>query len=143
MAINKAYNSRQIYRGPYASEAPDIIIGYNVGYRVSWEAAIGQPTDRVFHDNMKAWSGDHCIDPRLVPGVLFCNRKIATEKPRLMDLGTTALEMFGVDVPSHMDGKPLKLADADGTFPGGNGSANGEGHRVAAGDTKVEEAASV
>ena len=125
LAINQAYNSRRIYHGPYASEAPDIIIGYNVGYRVSWEAAIGQPTDKVFHDNMKAWSGDHCIDPRLVPGVLFCNRKIETDKPRLMDLGATALEMFGVDVPSHMDGKPLKIADADGTFPGGNGSASG------------------
>jgi hypothetical protein len=30
----------------------------------------------VFEDNVKAWSGDHCIDPRLVPGVFFCNRTV-------------------------------------------------------------------
>jgi predicted AlkP superfamily phosphohydrolase/phosphomutase len=117
VAINRAFNSRRIYRGPYREEAPDVIIGYNAGYRVSWEAAIGEITDRVFHDNMRAWSGDHCIDPKLVPGVLFCNRKIATDHPRLMDLGATALDLFGVKVPVHMDGRPLAVADADGTFP--------------------------
>ncbi len=117
LAISRAFNAHRTYHGPYKTEAPDIIIGYNTGYRASWEAAIGQPTDELFHDNTKAWSGDHCIDPKLVPGVLFCNRKIKTAKPRLMDLGPTALAMFGVEVPSHMDGKALAVADADGSFP--------------------------
>jgi hypothetical protein len=92
-------------------DAPDIILGYNRGYRVSWEAAIGQPTDRVFHDNVKAWSGDHCIDPSLVPGVLFCNRKINSPQPRLMDIGPTVLDMFGVAVPAVMDGRPLAVME--------------------------------
>ena len=110
VAISRAFHSVKTYHGPYKTEAPDIIIGYNKGYRVSWEAAIGQPTDRVFHDNTKAWSGDHCIDPKLIPGVLACNYKIEDQHPRLMDLGATVLDMFGVEVPSHMDGKPLKVA---------------------------------
>ena len=117
VAVNRAFNAHKIYRGPYQAEGPDIILGYNRGYRVSWEGAIGQPTDRLFHDNTKAWSGDHCIDPKLVPGVLFCNRKIATPHPRLMDLGATVLDMFGVEVPSYMDGQPLDVADVDGLFP--------------------------
>lgn len=121
LAINRALNTRKIYRGPYKEEAPDIIVGYNVGYRVAWEAAIGQVTDKVFHDNTKAWSGDHCIDPLLVPGVLFCNRKIGTESPRLMDVGPTVLDLFGVDVPKHMDGRPMVVADAAGNFNGQNG----------------------
>ena len=112
VAVHRAFDAHRIYNGPYAAEAPDIILGYNRGYRVSWEAAIGQPTDRVFHDNFKAWSGDHCIDPSLVPGVLFCNRKIDTPHPRLMDIGPTVLNMFGVDVPGVMDGRPLAVADA-------------------------------
>ena len=116
-AISRAFNAHKTYQGPYRREAPDIIIGYNTGYRASWEAAIGQPTAKLFHDNTKAWSGDHCIDPKLVPGVLFCNRKIKTAQPRLIDLGPTALDMFGVEVPSHMDGRPLAVADADGSFP--------------------------
>jgi hypothetical protein len=52
-----------------------------------------------------------------VPGVLFCNRKIKAESPRLMDLGPTALDLFGVDIPAYMDGKPLTIADADGSLP--------------------------
>ena len=123
VAINRAFNAHRIYRGPYTSESPDVILGYNSGYRISWEAAIGQPTGQLFHDNTKAWSGDHCIDPKLVPGVLFCNRKIETENPRLMDIGPTVLDMFGVDVPKYMDGKPLTVADDNGTARG-NGRAS-------------------
>ena len=117
IAITRAFAAPQIYRGPYKGEGPDVIVGYNRGYRVSWEAAIGQPTNELFHDNVKAWSGDHCVDPKLVPGMLFCNRKIATPNPRLMDLGATVLDMFGVGVPKVMDGRPLTVADCDGVFP--------------------------
>lgn len=120
VAINRVFDAQKVYRGPYKSEAPDLIIGYNAGYRVSWEAAIGQPTDRLFHENTKAWSGDHIIDPKLVPGVLFSNRKIADEQPHIADLGPTVLELFGVAVPEHMDGRPLRVADADGSYPDGN-----------------------
>ena len=118
VAINKAYNARTFYRGPYAIEAPDIIVGYNEGYRVSWEAAVGDITAEAFNDNTKAWSGDHCIDPAIVPGVLFSNRRIETDQPRLMDLGPTVLELFGVTTPKHMDGRPLKVLDQEGEAAG-------------------------
>jgi len=108
-AIKEVYNARQVYTGPYKVEAPDLIVGYEKGYRVSWETAVGQITDGVLHDNIKAWSGDHCIDQSLVPGVLFCNRQVADQEPRLMDIGVTVLDMFGVDIPRHMDGKPLQV----------------------------------
>ncbi|UCE99172.1 MAG: alkaline phosphatase family protein [Planctomycetota bacterium] len=113
-AIKQVYNAMEVYQGPYKNEAPDLIVGYNRGYRASWETAIGQVTDKIFHDNTKAWSGDHCIDHSLVPGVLFCNRAITTEHPRLMDIGPTVLDMFGVAVPRYMDGKPLAVTDVDG-----------------------------
>lgn len=114
-AIRQVYNALKIYRGPYKDEAPDLIVGYNRGYRASWETAIGQVTDKIFHDNTKAWSGDHCIDHTFVPGVLFCDRHIETEKPRLVDIGPTVLDMFGITVPRYMDGRALAVADADGS----------------------------
>lgn len=110
-AVNRAFNAPRTYQGPYAADAPDIIVGYRRGYRVSWEAAIGQPTDAVFHDNVKPWSGDHCIDPALIPGVLFCNRRIESTNPRLMDLGPTVLDLFGIATPAIMDGKPLAVSE--------------------------------
>jgi len=111
-AVKQVYNAHRVYTGPYKGNAPDLIVGYHRGYRASWETAVGEVTDRVFHNNVKAWSGDHCIDPALVPGVLFCNRAIETERPLLMDVGPTVLDLFGVDVPPHMDGKPLAVAEA-------------------------------
>ncbi len=80
-AVKRVYIAGQFYRGPYKDNAPDLIVGYRRGYRVSWEAAIGKTTDAVFHPNTKAWSGDHCVDPSLVPGILFCNRPIADREP--------------------------------------------------------------
>jgi len=75
--------------------------------RVSWSGATGIVAGPVFDDNTKAWSGDHCIDPRLVPGIFFCNRKIETENPALIDIAPTALTLFGIEPPAYMDGRPL------------------------------------
>jgi predicted AlkP superfamily phosphohydrolase/phosphomutase len=113
-AVKQVYNAWKIYNGPYKNDAPDLLVGYHSGYRASWETAVGEVTDTIFHDNKKAWSGDHCVDQSLVPGVLFCNRKINDEHPRLMDMGPTVLSLFGVAVPAHMDGNPLRVADAGG-----------------------------
>jgi predicted AlkP superfamily phosphohydrolase/phosphomutase len=121
-AIKRVYQAPKVYRGPYKDQAPDLIVGYERGYRVSWDAGIGRTTREVFHDNTKAWSGDHCVDPSVVPGVLFCDRPIDTENPRLLDIGPTVLDLFGVEVPDYMDGKPLSMADSSngvGTRPKG------------------------
>ncbi len=111
-AVKKTYVTSKVYRGPYKDNAPDLIPGYQRGYRVSWETAIGRTTESVFHDNTKAWSGDHCIDPSLIPGVLFCNRPIEAENARLMDIAPTVLNLFGVPIPDHMDGKPMAIDPA-------------------------------
>lgn len=111
--VKQVYNAWEAYRGPYRNDAPDLVVGYHDGYRASWETAIGQVSDQVLHRNEKAWSGDHCLDHSLVPGVLFCNREIGDDRPRLMDIGPTVLDMFGVDAPAHMDGKTLAVADID------------------------------
>ncbi len=114
--VKNVYNAQKVYKGPYKNEAPDLLVGFNKGYRASWETAVGQVTDSTFHDNTKAWSGDHCMDPTLVPGVLFCNRKIENDRPRLMDIGPTVMKMFGVDVPGYMDGRALNVSEPDGAF---------------------------
>ncbi|MBL8848187.1 MAG: alkaline phosphatase family protein, partial [Planctomycetaceae bacterium] len=110
-AIKSVYKAAKAYRGPYKDQAPDLIVGYASGYRVSWDAAVGRTSRAVFHDNTKAWSGDHCVDPSVVPGVLFCNHAIHSEQPRLLDIAPTVLDLFGVPVPEHMDGRVLAIGD--------------------------------
>lgn len=105
--IRAVYSADAIYQGPYLGAAPDLVVGYNEGYRTSWDAAIGKISAQVIEDNSKAWSGDHAVDPLLVPGVLFCNRKIDAADPGIEDLAPTALSLFGLEPPAWMDGKPL------------------------------------
>jgi predicted AlkP superfamily phosphohydrolase/phosphomutase len=108
VAIREAFDTAALYHGPYVANAPDLLIGYNAGYRISWDGATGVVAGPVFDDNTKAWSGDHCIDPRLVPGVFFCNRKVETDDPALVDIAPTALRLFGIEPPAYMDGRPLE-----------------------------------
>jgi predicted AlkP superfamily phosphohydrolase/phosphomutase len=107
VAVNEAFDTAKLYSGPYLPNAPDLIIGFNAGYRTSWDGATGVVTGPVFEDNVKAWSGDHCIDPRLVPGVLFASRKIDRDDPGIVDIAPTVLRLFGLDPPPHMDGHAL------------------------------------
>jgi len=106
-AIRTVFDTRVVYDGPYVEQAPDLIVGYETGYRVSWDCATGMVAGPVIEDNVKPWSGDHCIDPSLVPGVFFCSRKIARDDPALIDIAPTALALFGLDAPRHMQGRPL------------------------------------
>ncbi|MEI6971343.1 MAG: alkaline phosphatase family protein [bacterium] len=109
-AIHKVYDSSQAYSGPYAGEGPDLIVGYEAGYRASWETAKGALGGPVFSDNTRRWSGDHCIDRDLVPGVLFSNRKLDLHglRPSILDLAPTILSIFGISPPAYMDGKTME-----------------------------------
>jgi len=107
IAINYLYDRDEIPPGPYKENCPDFIVGYNEGYRVSWDSVSGKVNSTIFEDNIKAWSGDHCIDPKLVPGIFFCNHPINTKSPSIVDIAPTAMELFGLKAPEHMDGQSL------------------------------------
>jgi len=109
IAINRVFDAKTIYSGPYVRSAPDLIIGYNDGYRISWDATLGKTTKEVFEDNIKCWSGDHGVDPKLVPGVLFSNHKIKSANQQITDLAPTVLKLFGIPIPGYMDGNPLDV----------------------------------
>jgi predicted AlkP superfamily phosphohydrolase/phosphomutase len=108
--MRKAYSTAALYPGPYLDRGPELLLGFNEGYRASWEAALGKVTADVFSDNTKAWSGDHCIDPVLVPGVILSNRVIDAAQPTILDIAPTILQAFGVEVPAYMEGKPIFTA---------------------------------
>ncbi len=107
VAVRGVVDTENALSGPYTYDAPDLLIGYNAGYRNSWACATGRVTERVFEDNTKHWSGDHCVDPEVVPAVFFANRKINTKTLDIKDVAPTVLNLFGVDIPRYMKGKPL------------------------------------
>ncbi len=106
-AIRNVFDRDDIFNGPYKDNAPDLVIGYSEGFRASWDSVKGKAAGEVFGDNRKAWSGDHCIDPETVPGVLFSSRKLTKDSPAIWDIAPTALSLFGIPVPGYMDGRVL------------------------------------
>jgi predicted AlkP superfamily phosphohydrolase/phosphomutase len=77
--VVSAYDGAEVYRGAQTADAPDLVIGYGGGYRASWQTALGGVPELLIEDNTRKWSGDHCIDPPLVPGVLFTSFKPEAE----------------------------------------------------------------
>ncbi|HEX9707067.1 MAG TPA: alkaline phosphatase family protein, partial [Steroidobacteraceae bacterium] len=69
--VLKVYDAASIYEGGETGHAPDLVIGFAAGFRASWQTALGGVPAALVVDNRKNWSGDHCVDPSLVPGVLF------------------------------------------------------------------------
>ena len=61
----------------------------------------------MISDNLDKWSGDHCIDPNLVPAVLFSNNRVTKEDPGICDIPVTILKEFGINPNDEMEGKPL------------------------------------
>jgi predicted AlkP superfamily phosphohydrolase/phosphomutase len=82
--------------------APDLIIGYEKGVRGSDESSLGAVPREVFVDNLSAWSGDHCMDPDVVPGVLLTSRALARPVSNLQALAGALVAEFGIaDFPGR------------------------------------------
>lgn len=102
-----AYVAKDVYQGPYVDEAPDIILGYDRNYRVSWASPLGRIPKSVIEDNTGKWSGDHCMAPDVIPGILLANHKIKAESPALYDVTATVLKIFNIKKTREMIGKSI------------------------------------
>ena len=102
--IQAVYEPEEIYSGPYVSFAPDLIVGYNRGYRISDEAVLGKFPEGIVGDRKDKWAADHCIDASLVPGVLISNKGCLTDSPAIWDLAPSILKAFGIKTPPEMEG---------------------------------------
>jgi predicted AlkP superfamily phosphohydrolase/phosphomutase len=107
VTVRSVSRREQVYRGAYLDEAPDLLVNFSEGYRVSWDTPLGGVPKGLFADNHKRWGGDHVIDPALVPGVLFMNRTFRAQSPSLVDLAPTILNAFGVPKNAEMEGSDL------------------------------------
>jgi len=101
------------YSAPYATDAPDLVIGYNRGYRSGWGTVLGGVPADVLEDNLDPWSGDHCMDFRQVPGVLLSNRPIVSDAAALTDIAPTLLALYGLSQPAAMKGRSVLGAASD------------------------------
>ncbi|ETX00635.1 MAG: hypothetical protein ETSY1_10470 [Candidatus Entotheonella factor] len=95
-AVTLVTRTQRDLTGAALGFGPDLIVGYNHGYRSSWQSPLGEFPKAIFVDNHEAWSGDHSVDHRLVPGVLITNQKISLDEPALYDLTVAVLDEYGI-----------------------------------------------
>jgi predicted AlkP superfamily phosphohydrolase/phosphomutase len=105
--ILKAFIAKDTYRGPHLEMAPDIVLGFNQGYRISGASSVGGFSRDVLEDNRQKWSGDHMSAPETVQASLVVNRKVRSASPALYDLTATILGLFGAEKSPGMIGSSI------------------------------------
>ena len=88
-------------------DAPDIVLGFAPGYRISWKSPTGQIPAQVMETNTAKWSGDHMGAAENLPGIILTNGPLQAESPALYDVTATILDVFGLDKPKDYIGKSI------------------------------------
>ncbi len=105
--VRRVFRSRDIYSGDRVTEAADLIVGYDAGYGASDQSTLGEIVEPLVEDNTSRWSGNHLMDPELVPGVLLVNRRVPGAGHGLPDVTATILGHFGVPAPAGAEGRDI------------------------------------
>jgi predicted AlkP superfamily phosphohydrolase/phosphomutase len=108
--VQRAAPGGQVFDGPLSSYGPDIVVGYAPGYRASQETGLGNWQGESLLPNHDHWSGDHCIDPAAVPGVIFTNPNLLRNfpAPSYRDIPAIAIDA----APDGGDSTPPPTIDA-------------------------------
>lgn len=110
--ISRVFDGRALYHGVLAPDAPDLVIGYAAGYRASWQTSLGGVPSTGVEDNTQRWSGDHCMDPAAVPGVLFSDHPLPQSIDGMTDVAASVWAGLGeapLDAPV-LEGAPRGLS---------------------------------
>jgi len=105
--LARAYVARDVYTGPFAGDAPEIVLGFNRGYRISFKSPLGRVPKDILEVNKAKWSGDHMGAAELMPGILLANRPFAAESPALTDVTATIMDVFDIEKPQEMIGASI------------------------------------
>jgi predicted AlkP superfamily phosphohydrolase/phosphomutase len=111
--VHEVLDCERLFDGPLAIQGPDLLVGYNHGYRASAQTGLGGWEQEAIESNRDHWSGDHCIHPDLVPGVVFSSVGLeGSSSPDFRDFPELALgEMM--ERRSSSERKPSDLSDED------------------------------
>jgi predicted AlkP superfamily phosphohydrolase/phosphomutase len=105
--VRRVFRGKDAFHGPRVAEAPDLVVGYDVGYGASDQTTLGEVTAEVIADNTSRWSGNHLMDPEVVPGVILTNRQIKGDGYNLVDVTATILAWYGLPPSEGMSGRSI------------------------------------
>jgi predicted AlkP superfamily phosphohydrolase/phosphomutase len=106
--VRAVYKRDDVYKGEYLGNASDLQMGFEDGFRVSWQTTLGAAPEGIVYPNKTKWSGDHGgFDYKTTAGILISSKPLVPGEASIMDIAPTVLKFFGITVPAAIDGKPL------------------------------------
>ena len=103
-----------IFSGPYASEAPDLVLDWWSGDGFSIKPSFPEesakpPVEIREHEPVKEpeWGGTHRLQGIMIMQGKAVKAGAKIEGARLMDIGPTLLHLMGQPIPDDMDGRVL------------------------------------
>jgi predicted AlkP superfamily phosphohydrolase/phosphomutase len=99
--VREVYDSQSIYQGNENDDKPDLVVGYQPGYRASWQTTLGAVPKVLVQANDRKWSGDHCIAPDAVPGVLFTSFDANGEIQGIEDIAAYVIDNWNTKAAGH------------------------------------------
>jgi len=106
-AIEAVFRGEDLYHGPLADEAPDLVV---VPRDYRWMTRAGREIGApgvVFGPAAVDHSGNHRMNGILVGGGPGIEAGARPELLRLLDITPTALALLGIEVPRRLDGEPM------------------------------------
>ena len=98
-AITRVDLASNIYQGPYAQQGPDLIVGYNRGYRAGWQTILGNFPADIFRQ-LQSMERRSLHGLHVGAGSVADNWPIAASSPALTDIAPTIFAEFGIEKPA-------------------------------------------
>jgi hypothetical protein len=75
--VSRGVPQKDAFEGPLSEFGPDLLVGYNAGFRASSKTGMGEWGPEEIEENQDHWGADHCFDAESVPGVLFSTHDLS------------------------------------------------------------------
>lgn len=97
--VERVYTREELYHGPYAGAAPDLVLAMRDGYDP--KGPLGKPN--------LTFKGTALVGMHTTPDALLYMRGVrnAERRPYIADVAPTILDLLEVPVPADMDGRSL------------------------------------
>jgi predicted AlkP superfamily phosphohydrolase/phosphomutase len=106
--VVRADLTKDVYAGERLEEAPDMQIGFNVGYGNSDASSTGRIPPAIFADNLGgSFNGNHLMAPEVVAGILLTNGVVRPGEHVLEDLTVDILNQYGIKPGEGQEGHPV------------------------------------
>ena len=112
--IPRVYKREELFQGPFASEAPDLILDWWSDHAFQTAPSLPEDTDKPVTEirprapmTEPEWSGTHRLDGVVIYSGPAARQGASIQGARLMDMAPTVLHLMEQKIPAGMDGRVL------------------------------------